>query len=276
MDTKKYAKKDLYISIILVAISFLMLLGATIAWFAMNKQVEGSNMEMNIQVTPNLVMGNTADSITSDNILLTEQVVFDNDAYLLKPARHSNSGYNADGTGTGLIYNTNPSSVNAFSGYKETNAAALEYQPVPVYGPSTIGRRFYIDYEAFISSKDKEMEVSAFNASVSCHSEANKDYFQAASVDFYLDGTTSGAFKGTLNIAGKQYDDPSTVKTILDITGPTTVPNVDSGEYLHVLMRFYFDGALEDEPGQAYVYSAGLSVADFHLTVEFDAVEVAQ
>ena len=273
MNEKKYTKKDLYISFVLVAISFLLLLGATIAWFAMNKDVESSNIEIKLNVSPSLVMGSDPLDIHHDSIVYDGNTNFNDELpYYLKPATHDDIGYEDDGSGTGLKYNTNPTAVNYITGLKESTGAALQFQAVPVYGPETAGRRYYIDYEAYISSDVKEMDVSAFNARLGLLSTAGPDYFNSASVDFYVNGTTEGAFRGTLNLAGK--DSSGNTKDVLDLTGKTTIPFVDSGHYIYVLMRFYFDGALEKQPGQAYVYSNNLSVQDFHIGVLFDAVEI--
>ena len=275
MDEKKYSKKDLYVCFILVAISFILLLGATIAWFAMNKRTDTTGMQIKMEVMPSLVLGASSGDITHETIWYKDgDTDFnDNRPYYLKPATHADMGYTG-GEGTGLKYNTNPSAVSSSTGY--TNGIALQFQPVPVYGPATAGRRYYVDYEAYISSESCAMNVSAFNARVGLLDTdgSDPDYFQAGSVDFYVDGTTQGAFVGTLNLAGKGKDaDGNNIGDTLDLTGPTTIPFVESGEYIKVLMRFYFDGDLEESSGQAYVYSDNLSVEDFHIGVLFEAVE---
>ena len=281
MNAKQFTKRDLYLSFFLVAISLLLLLGATIAWFAMNKEVGSSGMVMRIDVTPTLVMGSTQDDLVSykrDSIVYngeSDSSITDELPYYLKPATHDNAVGYTEGAGTGLKYNTNPTSVDYITGLQEAAAEDLQFQPVPVYGPDSAGRRYYIDYYAYISSDAKEMEVSAFNASLILLSptDHNPDYFSSASVDFYVNGTTQGAFRGTLNLAGNEADG-SPGDNILDLTGPATIPYIDTGYSTKVLMRFYFDGALEKTPGQAYVYSNNLTLENFHIGVHFDAVEI--
>jgi len=274
----------------LVGLSFMMILGVTIAWFAKNEEVKGSGMDAGMKVLPTLVMGSTSGAITQNSILLSEEQIFDAKSYYLKPASHNDTlGYSNEGCKTGLVYITNPKSISDSTGYK-LSGATLQYQPVPEYTLSTIGRRYYIDYEAYISSESKEMKVSAFNASLVYtpedtdtyqNLEDTDPYVKAASVDFYLSTTEQKNYVGTLHLAGAL--EGSSYPSKLDLFGKypagtqKIVPYVEDG-YIRVIMRFYFDGELEDyqNPGTAYVHSSGLKVNGFHVSVKFEGEEIPE
>lgn len=294
METKQKAKKELYVSLALIACSLIMIIGATIAWFAVNREVESSGLKTNFNVTPSMVMGTTTGAFTMENLTLT--TVLNQNMYYLKPSTHSASGY-ANG-GVGLIYITNPKNVDDDTGYV-ISGKTLSYQPVPVYGTENKGRRFYMDYDAYICSENVEMVVTALNVSLVYTPNASSDpqtlsnltsetqYIKASSIDFYLNGTAQSNYVGTLNFAGiditknesAQKEGQKTTLDLLINESNKVIPCKDdkNSQALHVVMRFYFDGALKNPAtGNAYVHTNGFEIGNFHISVKYDAIEPGQ
>ncbi|MBP5166889.1 MAG: hypothetical protein ILP09_06485 [Oscillospiraceae bacterium] len=279
-DVKKTAGRQLIVSSCLTFMSVLVLVAASVAWFASNRTTDSNGMQMQIETSPNLIIAQDAAAISamtaSDASFST---TFSTAARTLNPATHNWGNYptpngNGGPSSTGLIYNRNPSAVDTDTGEARTGST-LYYNDA--LNDSQNGKYYYTDYTVYIASVSKPLPATGLIATLSSPNAAlnSYDYHNAASVDFYLGSVSQSNYKGTLNLAGKGFTDSSSGLASLDLTGSTTIPlnTAASDNYITVIMRFYFDGALEKGPGQAYVYSNGLTTADFSMTVTFTAAE---
>lgn len=280
LEITKTTLKAVFILLLITAVAFSYI---TSAWFVTTNKNYTSGMAVKTTITPNLVIASSVSELQS----LTESdssfsVRFLDEALGMKPSRHffqsdainntypinAGSTEYVTSTDTGLVYNTNPAKVTSDKGF-ESSGNILTFAAVPEY---EIGnKRYYVDYTVYIASTVESMSISALNASIDC-SNKTKDYLNAGSVDFYVGSVSESNYKGTLNVAGKNCDNSGSALTMVDLTGTYTVPHNTEG-YITVIMRFYFDGGLEKSSNQAYVYTDGLTTADFNMTVSFNAVE---
>ncbi len=283
---KKTAGRQLIISSCLTFLCVLVLAAATMAWFANNRTVDSSGMQMQVETSPNLIIEKDPTLIASKTATdASFSTTFDTAAQTLIPSTHDWGTFNSNSqtpvaSTTGLKYNCNPSVISAMTGEAKNDQTI--YYNKSENNVDNSGRYYYTDYTVYIASVNKPLPVTNLVATLSSADTDEYDYQNAASVDFYLGATpTAGNYKGTLNLAGLD-------RTTADGTDVLTQVNILSGEtltdgyyniplntsgYITVTMRFYFDGALEKEDGQAYVYSNGLTTDNFSMKVTFTAGE---
>ncbi len=303
---KKSAGRQLIVSSCLTFLCVLVLAAATMAWFANNREVDSNGMEIQVETSPNLVISDniqTLAAMTSADAAFS--AAFSSAAETLIPATHdwgtfnSNSETPVDST-TGLKYNCNPSVISPTSGYAKDSTHTLYYNKAE----NDATRVYYKDYTVFIASINKPLPADGLVAALSSNDTDDYDYQKAASVDFYVDVmseddyedmvsanasdyTTMAAdyvddvcvddtnYIGTLNLAKKGFTDTLSNLSSLDLAGGSTTVPLNTAGCITVVMRFYFDGALEKDTDQAtdqaYVYSNNLSTADFTMKVTFTA-----
>ncbi len=279
------AKGIVSVVLLFVLASAVVFSSITAAWLAMNTSLDSNDIKMQIEVSPNLVI---SDKYTGDLATATAagtrtpaandtnsstsftQVVFTRSQTILIPATHASS------SATGLKYNTTPDRVSRTTGYK-SGSDDLVLADVPA--SPTGGRTYFVDYEVYIASTDVAMTVTSLRASVSGATLAN-DYQYAASIDFYNGSVSSSNYMGTLNLANKGMNSSGSTSGGNLVAGTpqsldlpiTSIPLNTSGS-VHIIMRCYFDGALEKTNNQAYVYSQGLTTADFITNVSFTGID---
>ncbi len=277
---KKTAGRQLIISSCLTFLCVLVLAAATMAWFANNRTVDSSGMQMQVETSPNLVIAQSAsgeggiDTKTATD--LSFSTTFDTPAQTLIPSTHDWGTFNSNSetpvaSTTGLKYNCNPSVIHPTTG-EERTGRTIYYNKSE--NDSGNGKYYFTDYTVYIASTDKPLPINGLTATLSSD-DANTstyDYHNAASVDFYLGSVSSSNYKGTLNLAGKNYSTGAPLTQVSIISGSYTVP-LNTADSIKVIMRFYFDGALEERSGQAYVHSDGLTTAAFSMKVTFTAGE---
>ncbi len=299
--TVKDLSRQLRITALTVILTLGMLIGLTMAWFAMNKAVDADTMSVNVQTNPNLVITASAAEIpTATSSSVTASF---SGTRVLTPATHVTPGENEDWADqwpgynpapdyTGLKYNSNPSAISGATGYAKSGKTAT-FEPVPVAenGP------YYRDFVVYIASVDQALDAESGNKwqlNASFDGELNtvvtgqNDYQYAASVDFYLGAPSEATYKGTLDLSYKDGDltaDPTDTVDLFagEASDVTSIPynKAASGNYITVTMRIYFDGALQksaadaQHAAQAYVYSNQISTDDISLKVHFEAEEVS-
>ena len=282
---KKTAGRQLIISSCLTFLCVLVLAAATMAWFANNRTVDSSGMQMQVETSPNLIIEKDPTLIASKTATdASFSTTFNTAAQTLIPSTHDWGTFYSNSLTTvastkGLKYNCNPSVISAMTG-EAKNGQTIYYNKSE--NDTENGKYYYTDYTVYIASVNKPLPVTNLVATLSSADTDGYDYQNAASVDFYLGDTpAAGNYKGTLNLAGldRTTADGTDVLTQVNIlSGETltvgfyTVPLNTSG-YITVTMRFYFDGALKKEDGQAYVYSNGLTTDNFSMKVTFTAGE---
>ena len=285
-EVKKNAGRQLIVSSCLTFLSVLVLAAATMAWFANNREVNSGGMQMQVETSPNLVIAQSADGeggiATKTATDASFSTTFDTPAQLLTPSTHDwGTFYRAADTSvtstTGLKYNCNPSVIHPSTG-EERDGKTIYYNKSE--NDDENEKYYFVDYEVYIASVSKPLPINGLTATLNSADAdtSTYDYHNAASVDFYLGSVSSSNYKGTLNLAGLDYsvNDGSEPCTEVEIiSGSYTVPlnTADSDNYIKVIMRFYFDGALQESDGQAFVYSDGLTTANFSMKVTFTAEE---
>ena len=293
--------------IILIALSLFLtlaiLIAATVAWFASNRDVDSSGMEIQVHTTPNLIIADSVSGVQTNTLTDTMlSLSFSNDVSNLYAAQHCEFSETEPENKTGLKYVTNPFVVTLDKGLEKTGTT-LEYAavPKPVTGDTKL---YYVDYSVYIASHGEEFNASALNVEMELvpQTEGNAeptaeqisavsstDYLQAASIDFYVkanggeseDIVSSANYMGTLNAAGLALSndtafnaDATCTEVNLLSANPSTMYHNTEGHY-KVTMRCYFDGALLKSATQAYVYSDNLSTLGFAMNVSFTAVDAA-
>ena len=229
-------------------------------------------------------------------------------------------------SGYGLKYLTNPSAIDRASGVLSSTASAARTDIVLAEVDGNTSPLYFVDHKVLIGSTDKPLPIASGEALMATLSSTaalpvepgdNVDettshhlYRYAASVDFYVNvvnaTTFSGAdgglatnlplgvYKGTLNLAGKDYAtwnidsttagaDANYVNLLSGGTGvniPLNTAATTNNCCIIVTMRFYFDGALlkkQDldndgtDTSKAYVHSAFLDTSGMpSLNVHFE------
>ena len=280
--THRHQKRAMVVrGLALAFLSFMALMKVSTAWYSANEEVRGNGMMTEIEVSPNLII--SADKAEIGSITSLEDswhVEFLDDEKTLVPARH-NEGI---GSPVGLEYNTNPKFVDTHSGEKAAGAKSeLTFGAVPVYAQDD-PKQYYFDYVVYIAATEKAIDVTAMNVAVTLAADAEKDYMQALSTDFYLEDQ----YCGTLNAAGLDWENTGNALVTLDLVAALnaaegkavgtslTVPHNTDG-YLTLIMRSYFDGGLKKvvdgavQPNQDYVYSYNLVMDEYEMTIDISS-----
>lgn len=278
--TGKSRKIRTTITLFTTVVSLLSLAFASFAWFSMNKRVDSSGVQMEAEVTPNLMISRDAATLSNSSFLANADdpfsVGFGAAATVLRPATHDDAF-----AATYLKYNTNPSNVSPRTGV-EAGASVLTFEEVPVSGES--GPHYYIEHTVYIAADGKAMNDQQLSVSLGKSAPANenmKDNLYAASVDFYMwysDSAAPGAslsnFKGTLNLAQLDSSNNGQSKDFLTLINRGYIPLNTSG-HIAVLMRYYFDGALlKQNSSTAFVRSTEISAEQLGMLVLFQSTDV--
>lgn len=257
----KDTKKKIISSIATLSLTFCVLVCSAIsyAWFSSNRDVDTDGMKMQVDATPNLIIADDVTDIVKPDYL-ERLVVCGSDVTKLAPATHD-SAY----TSTNLKYVTNEDQVDIFTGYKKDGGNDLSYAAAE---NSDDGTKYYIEKEVYIASNKQALtdtDLVCFISGAQKDSvEITDGTLMSASVDFYLKDGDTLTFKGTSNVKDKSE------VTLLE-EGSIIPLNTES--YITVVMRFYFDGALEKSAGQAYVNTATLDLSMLSVDIHFRANE---
>lgn len=267
---------NLAYTIFIIGLTFVVLFTATFAWFSMNNQVTGTGMEMSVDTVPSLVISTlndgSANSISAKR--LNTSVTFTGD-FTLRPATHIASGETYTTYPSGLKYVTNLEDVLANTGYRDPNGDALTYASAA----NTSAKTFYVDRIVYIASANKpisnctalyiELEnISGVADTRTTSGTYNPTYsFNAATVDFYVISgvaqnatitATASNYVGSINVAGAKSGNVANSRVdLLSALGANPVIPLNTSSSIAILMRCYFDGALEDtsSSGNAYITS---------------------
>lgn len=250
-------------ALILLTIVFLgfLLSNGSMAWFAKNENVSANGLSAQVESSPNLIISKDIDTITKGE--LNFKINFNGRAgsNMIAVTRDENID------NTFLKYLTSLYAVDFNTGNVK-EGYQLEFAPVP---KENNNNEYFIDYTVYIASAFKPLSVQSLNASITIPSsvDAEHPYFNAASIDFYVNEVTSEGYRGTTSVASTQGVD------IFSGAGGTVPLNTDG--YITVIMRCYFDGALQDATsGNAYVNSNQVKADGVVIGVDFVAVETTQ
>ena len=253
-----------FILLIIVFIGFLFA-NRSMAWFARNENVGASGLSANVKVSPNLIISKNVESITKGDLIFA--VDFQG------VARTNMIAVTHDETipDTYLKYLTNHYAVDNHSGNAKPGQT-LEFAAVP----TTNNEAYFIDYTIYIASAFEKLNVDALQAVITMPNGVDiyHPYFNAASIDFYVGEVSASGYRGTTSVAECQV--------VLEDTGVNLFPGggvvpLNSEGYITVIMRCYFDGALQDEENdRAYINSYTVKSDGVVIGVEFIAKETQQ
>ena len=261
------AKQKLMIIFVSVALIFAFVgfffANNSLAWFSENKEATADGLSVNAKVSPNLIIGKSIAQIKQQNILFS--VDFNG------TARDDMIAVTHDGeiADTYLKYLTNHYAVDTHTGNVK-DGMTLEFAAVP----ATDNEAYFIDYTVYIASAFDPLEVSSLTAKIVIPEsvDAKHPYFNAASIDFYVGEVSLDNYRGTTSVAGSLKGE-----TIELMPNGGTVPlNTDENGYIKIIMRSYFDGALQNpDTKNAYVNSYTVLTDGVVIGVDFTATDAA-
>lgn len=260
----------------LLSIVMFACFSTSFGWFSTNRKTTSHGLSMGTEVTANLVIADAADTTADiqNPKYLKFSIDFPVNETRFAPATHD-SAYS-----TGLKYVTNETQIDYLTGLRRTGSTVeLTYADA---ANVTDGTQYYVEKTVYVAANGKEIPSAALYASISSATVEVEDEesgetetvdvtsgtLMAASVDFYLSDGTNLTYCGTANVANK------TTKVTLLEAGSEIPLNTEG--YLTVVMRFYFDGALERTTGQAYVNTVTVSADTVSLDILFEADENAE
>jgi len=266
MPEKKSPKLNRQISyrIFTSIIAVITLTVAAIAWFASNDNVKGQGMDMQSDVSGDVLIAKDATTLKNMTIEdATYTVSFDLVSSDVVPVRRdptcattSSTAYPT--TTTYLQYDANPGAVDAKTGVKpDTDFAA-----VPI--DST---EYYTDYEVYIAAAQVKMPISKLT--IKLEWTPLNDTERAFSVDVYRTSNAGKSWKfyRTLNLNNKGKN--------VSVLSNSTIPLNTGGSYIKLLLRCYFDGGLvkDKTTGATYINSATLSPTEVNAKFTFTATD---
>lgn len=271
----KSLRKQLMAAIAMVLVAAVALGSSTYAWFAANRTVKATDMQVSATSSTSLIIANSvptaSDTATSVSATTTATVKE------LVPAQHDST----IGTTTYLKYNTNPDQVDASTGLQETGKSELEFSDA-VNGTKDTDPHYYVDYVVYIAVAGAALSNQDLTITLSADKTGGNltDTLSASSIDFYVETVDSSStavelsnYKGTLNMAGKDAatNNGTATKTQFVVSDVNIPVNTATSGYLRVTMRVYIDGGLLKSAGQAYVYSNKVDTSSIKLVAQFDA-----
>ena len=228
----------------------------SLAWFAKNENVSANGFSATAKVSPNLIIAKDTTSITNGDL------VFGVDFNGTTREKMIAVTHDNDMPTTFLKYLTNHHAVDNVTGNKK-EGATLEFESVP----DTDNEAYFIDYTVYIASAFEQLAVDSLTASITIPASVDEEhpYFNAASIDFYVDEVSIENYCGTTSVASD---------TGVDLfKGQGGIVPLNSNGYIKVIMRCYFDGALQDSNGIAYINSNTVDSTTVSIGVEFEAIE---
>ena len=239
----------------------------SLAWFADNDKVTASGLSVNAKVSPNLIIAASAEELASDEIEFSIDFT--------GMARKDMVAVTHDETvaDTYLKYVDNPHAVNSTTGNAK-DGMTLSFKPV-LAGES---EKYFVDYPVYIASAFAPLSVSSLRASIikPVAVDDTQPYFNAMSIDFYVGEVNAENFRGTTSVAdsiAESINKPENMGIEL-LPGGATVPLNTSGDYVKVIMRCYFDGALQNpETNEAYINSYTVGTENVVISVSFSATD---
>ena len=262
------AKQKLMIIFVSVALIFAFVgfffANNSLAWFSENKEATAEGLSVNAKVSPNLIIGKSVAQIKQQNILFSVDFT--------ETARKDMIAvtYDESITGTYLKYLTNHYAVDTHTGNAKGDMELI-FAPVP----DENNEAYFIDYTVYIASAFDPLDVSSLTAEIIIPDfvDEKHPYFNAASINFYVGEVNINNYRGTTSVSDSIR---GTAKAKIELMpGGGTVPlNTAENGYIKVIMRCYFDGALQNpDTKTAYVNSYTVLTDGVVIGVNFTATD---
>ena len=261
---KKFRKLLPALSMLLI--SALLMGSSTFAWFSMNTTVSATGMQVTATAASSLVITNQSANINSTATNTQGMTAI---TTKIKPATHlidqkddSNSTLTYTDGDSYLVYVTNEADVDAVTGNAQTGKT-LKYAKAT----NSASANYYIDYTVYIAAKGQPLNNQKLTAKI-IDPDLNKSIYNAISIDFWVNGSfkCTDSFKAASTTGS--YSGNDIFEGVIPSAGAT------SSNYITVLMRVYFDGAMESAtPGTTYVNNGTIDTSAVTFGVEFTAAE---
>jgi hypothetical protein len=244
----------------------LFAINGALAWFAHNDEVGANGMNVDVSTSANLVIGKTEAELTNPNLQFF--VSFENDA-VSDMIAVTHDPLIPDSYLKHLI---SPHAVDHHTGNAK-DGMTLEFEAVPSDGNGL----YFIDYTVYIASAFKPLEVSSLVATIVPPASLDEDddhpYFNAASIDFYLDSVSEDNYCGTTSVSDSMLNASAAGVEIMSDGGD--IPLAGDGS-IKIIMRCYFDGALQDPTtNRAYINSITVKTDGIVFGVHFKVTDAA-
>ena len=243
---------------LIIAISGMFAINGSLGWYASNDEVSADGMSVDAKTTPNLVIGATQDELLADTLQFSVSFKSTDTSAMTAVTHDKNC------PDTYLKYLTSQYAVDESTGNAKKDMS-LEFAPVPTDSEEV----YFVDYTVYIASRFDSLAVSSLTASITSPTTVDADhpYFNAASIDFYVGEVSLDNYRGTASVANRE-------KSIELFSDGVVVPNTTDG-CIKVIMRCYFDGALQDnsDPTRAYINSETVKTDGMTIGVTFTAID---
>ena len=256
----------------------------TVAWFAANNIVTVNGMNVQSTLPSSLAINDTYNPIGQEtSITLTSPEVD------LNPVSHWHGSEDANG---GMYRVTNGQDVNPDTGLEfkigdMRNGVALTAEDTinPLEFEIAPAAQHYVDFTVYIGSVGNAITLGAagyLRAQVTFSGNQMTATNLATTVDFYSStgpAVTSPAYKGCVNAAGVSAEanhgayvehsgDP--INTVDVLSGGDVIPvSTSTTDAVKVLMRVYYDGALQDSATSTYVATNSVVTEQVNIDVVF-------
>ncbi|MBQ9416890.1 MAG: hypothetical protein IJU20_08660 [Clostridia bacterium] len=295
-------------SLLFILALLIAVLSVSYAWLASNRTVDSDGVDMTLETSDNLIISNSPTEIvkadfltTSDNPFLTH-LTFPGDVALTPCTHVLDNGYNT--SPTGLIRPKDEISISPSSGLPTKESLLNSTSNYAVAENVQSGATYYIDQTVYIASAGEDLSKYHLYASIEYNGKPSEldERAGAITVDFYswystnkpeLQQACSSSYAGYNNAAHKKSRTTNSYEQLyydkVDLTNnplcslynniiPSstkehTAPDPLVGNYIVVLMRFYFDGNLKGTDGTARIKSTTVDSTLFEgLYIKFEAV----
>ena len=249
------------VMLVIALLAFLNING-TLGWFGSNDQVSADGMSVDAKSTPNLVIGKSPEELSGDALQFEVSFESQDVKDMVAVTRDESC---AD---TYLKHLTNHYAIDGVTGNAK-DGMALEFEPVPAQSEEV----YFVDYTVYIAARFDSINLSSLTASISSPTEVDDDhpYFNAASIDFYVGTVSPQGYRGTTSVSDSLNGTGRASVELLP--SGYTVPLASDG-YITVIMRCYFDGALQNPTtGNAYVNSQTVKSDNLDIGVTFTATD---
>ena len=249
---------------LIIAISGMFAINGSLGWYAHNDEVSADGMSVDAKTTPNLVIGATQDELLADTLQFSVSFKSTNASAMTAVTHDKNC------PDTYLKYLTSHYAVDESTGNAKEDMS-LEFAPVPTVSEEV----YFVDYTVYIASRFDSLAVSSLTASITSPTTVDNDhpYFNAASIDFYVgDEVSLDNYRGTTSVSDSLN---GTARASIELfPDGVVVPNTTDG-CIKVIMRCYFDGALQDnsDPTRAYINSETVKTDGLTIGVTFTAID---
>ena len=243
------------LTLVVVMVGFLVA-NNSLAWFSKNKSVDTNGLSVRTRVSPNLIIAKTEDALAQPGV---------NDLVDFKgTARSDMIAVTRDETveGTYLKYLEDHFAVDHTTGNAK-DGMSLAFAAVP----TDENEQYFVDYTVYIASAYAPLPVTSLTATISIPEEVDDlhPHFNAVSIDLYVGEVGTAGYIGTMTVRDK---------TVLELMPDGGTVPLNTEGHIKVIMRCYFDGALQDpETGYAYVNSLTVNADKVVIGVDFAATE---